>query len=65
MLVTVVENKWSYDLMYWKIEVIGGVQYEISEEQFRKIDKCDYLEVQSVIRNITLTSKKVWNIINR
>lgn len=59
MIVTVVENKWSYDLMYWNVEVIGGVQYQVSEEQLKQIQTCDYTQVQSVIRQIVANADRI------
>lgn len=62
MEVTITEDEWRYDLTYWNSHVIWGVQYEISEEQLNQIKNCQFYEVQSVIKTITLTSKKVWKI---
>jgi len=59
MIVTVTQTKWSYDLMYWNVEVIGGVQYQVSEEQLKQIQTCDFTQVQSVIRQIVANADRI------
>lgn len=59
MIVTVTENKWSYDLMYWNVEVIGWEQYQVSEEQLKQIQTCDFTQVQSVIRQIVANADRI------
>lgn len=59
MLVTVTESEGRYDLMFWNVEVIGGVQYQVSEEQLKQIQTCDYTQVQSVIRQIVANADRI------
>lgn len=59
MLVTITESEGRYDLMYWNVEVIGWEQYQVSEEQLKQIQTCDYTQVQSVIRQIVANADRI------
>lgn len=60
MLITITNDKDRYDLFYWNVEVLGGVQYQVSEEQLKQIQNCDYTQVQSVIRQIVANCERVF-----
>lgn len=60
MLITITNDKDRYDLFYWNVEVLGGVQYQVSEEQLKQIKTCEYFEVQSVIRQIVANCERVF-----